>query len=434
MDPTIADTTTTTRRRPLAGGKPKGNLANGKSKRKPSRTTNGYTNGYTNGNTDIKAEKNNAEDSSDSPDIAKLITEFITKEKPGLKGFYPKESASRTEAIETAEAMYDTLIASKCPRRGAEPLTLLALYDLVILIDDSLSMKTEEKGSRKKALEKTLKIVSWVYTLARPDGIVAIKYLNAKQGESDVMPGHVKKIIKEHKFQGWTRIGTKMKNKVFDNFVKPDMKKPLLVITITDGDVFGEKKGVLVSVIDKYTKSRPAVAFQFARVGNDEGAAKLLQDLNDDHKIGYLIDCCHTPIDGFAEEQKWDLLPKLLAGGVSSFWDEMDTPEEKQTRTLEDQIESISMSDRKQDKQHGMMTLEQMYQSSDNESEREESEEETEDEVSNGRDADVGVNRFFVIRLAKMGFASILLQSNQSAKSEKHPKVLDGMNVPAIGG
>lgn len=34
-----------------------------------------------------------------------------------------------------------------------------------------------------------------------------------------------------------------------------------------------------------------AVAFQFARVGNDQGAAALLETLDNDENIGNYVDC-----------------------------------------------------------------------------------------------------------------------------------------------
>ena len=86
-------------------------------------------------------------------------------------------------------------------------------------------------------LRSTLLLIAEVYTLARSDGILAINFLNDETGERNVRKEIVAKIIKKHNFSGWTRIGTELKQKVLNDFVKADMKKPLLVITITDGGV-----------------------------------------------------------------------------------------------------------------------------------------------------------------------------------------------------
>ena len=98
-------------------------------------------------------------------------------------------------------------------------------------------MRTEEGGNRIKALESALLLIAEVYALARSDGILAIDFLNDSTEEIDVRTDNVAEIISEHNFAGWTRIGTELKQKVLNDFVKGDMKKPLLVLTITDGEV-----------------------------------------------------------------------------------------------------------------------------------------------------------------------------------------------------
>ena len=98
-------------------------------------------------------------------------------------------------------------------------------------------MRVEEGGRRIEALKLTLLLIAEVYTLARPDGILAINSLNHGTGWMDVRTDIVAEIINEDNFSGWTRIGTELKQKVLNYFVKADMKKPLLVITITDGGV-----------------------------------------------------------------------------------------------------------------------------------------------------------------------------------------------------
>ena len=98
-------------------------------------------------------------------------------------------------------------------------------------------MKTEEEGKRIEALKTALQLIADVYTLARPDGILAIDFVNDSTEERDVRTDIVADIIAEHRFSGLSRIGTALKRKVLDNFVTEDMERPLLVITITDGAV-----------------------------------------------------------------------------------------------------------------------------------------------------------------------------------------------------
>jgi hypothetical protein len=112
-------------------------------------------------------------------------------------------------------------------------------------VDDSRSMQREEGGKRIEALRKTLNLVAKVFMLARPkksqgteQGINAVRFLNFAKGWTNVVPKATDTIIKQHTFRHWSRIGTELKAKVLDKHVfGKSMKKPLLVITITDGDV-----------------------------------------------------------------------------------------------------------------------------------------------------------------------------------------------------
>ena len=98
-------------------------------------------------------------------------------------------------------------------------------------------MRTEEGGNRIEALKSTLLLIAEVYTLARSNGILAIDFLNDSTEEMDVCTDTVAEIINKHSIFGWARVGTELKRKVLDGFVEDNMKKPLLVITITDGGV-----------------------------------------------------------------------------------------------------------------------------------------------------------------------------------------------------
>lgn len=92
------------------------------------------------------------------------------------------------------------------------------------------------KPIRKEALRCCLSHIAEVYTLARPDGIFAIEFLNSLEAEGDVLQKHVDEIINEHTFSGCTRIGSQMEHNILSEFI-PHLERPLLVITITDGDV-----------------------------------------------------------------------------------------------------------------------------------------------------------------------------------------------------
>lgn len=100
-------------------------------------------------------------------------------------------------------------------------------------------MKFAEAGERIKTLEKTMDEITSVYGLANPTGIRAVKFINAKKGLLNIRNNNWKKRFKLINYAGVTPIGTSLRLKVIDRFVwtTPPMKKPLLVVIITDGEV-----------------------------------------------------------------------------------------------------------------------------------------------------------------------------------------------------
>lgn len=250
------------------------------------------------------------------------------------------------ELTKRAAKMVNELRAKGCSKEMANQFAILSLYDLAILIDDSDSMKYEENGERIKTLQRTLENIASVYGLARDQGIMTVRFLNAPQGKKNVTGKTVKTVLKGHNYGGVTRIGTELKKKILDRFITKDMQKPLLIIIITDGAPEGEATGLLESVIiscitnlakDGY-KGPQSVAFQFSRVGNDTGAQKLIQDLDDHPTVGQYIDC--LPVNNRLEdikdkEKKWILLSKLLLGAISPYWDSTEEIENTKHETVE---------------------------------------------------------------------------------------------------
>lgn len=99
-------------------------------------------------------------------------------------------------------------------------------------------MVYDQKGARIKTLQKILNAIAEIYNLARDRGILTVRFLNATKGKKNVTVQTVKTVIKGHDYGGVTRIGTELKKKILDKFVLGiEMKKPLLVMVITDGEV-----------------------------------------------------------------------------------------------------------------------------------------------------------------------------------------------------
>ena len=98
-------------------------------------------------------------------------------------------------------------------------------------------MGINENGGRAKTLATTLKATSTVYSFAQIKGIKAIRLLNSPATFLDITPKKIKSLMKNIVYEGLTNIGTKLRDKVLVNYVTPDMKKPLLVIVLSDAEV-----------------------------------------------------------------------------------------------------------------------------------------------------------------------------------------------------
>ena len=98
-------------------------------------------------------------------------------------------------------------------------------------------MRIDEDGARITTLENILRAVSTVYSFAPTEGIKAIRFLNTPNSYFNVTPGNINALIKNIVFEGLANIGTKLHDEVLVNHVEPEMKKPLLVVVITDAEV-----------------------------------------------------------------------------------------------------------------------------------------------------------------------------------------------------
>ncbi|KAF8541757.1 hypothetical protein BDD12DRAFT_695326, partial [Trichophaea hybrida] len=210
--------------------------------------------------------------------------------------------------------MVQKLVERGCSSEMAVRFSTLTLYDLVVLLDDSDTMVLEENGERRKNLKKILKEVIDIYSLARAEGIVSVRFFNTRKGRKNVTPEKTD-ILSDSKvsFTGMTMIGTQLEKKVLQPFVykmgeprSPGWSpqnaecKPVLVMVITDGNVEGETPGYLRKVINNCVHELQvpgnqlgpnAVAFYFSRIGNHEGAKKLIEELDNDEALGRWIDC-----------------------------------------------------------------------------------------------------------------------------------------------
>jgi hypothetical protein len=81
------------------------------------------------------------------------------------------------------------------------------------------------------------------------------------------------------------------------------MRKPLLIISITDGQPAGENQNTLIETVQYACQAAQrsqygpgAVSFQFAQVGNDQKATEFLAKLDNDPMVGREVDCTSSKL------------------------------------------------------------------------------------------------------------------------------------------
>lgn len=192
-------------------------------------------------------------------------------------------------------------------------------------------MKFEDGGERIKDLKLILSRVIHAAMLFDDDGI-SIRFINWTPPIRDPRdpPGKftaemldgvrseqdLSRIMNEVKFAGLTEIGGELKKKVLDELVRdriPELSrrrlqppvprgtlsKPVLIITITDGNPQGEPRRTIFDSINDISRElstlptygKGAISFQFAQVGNDKAATEFLAELDNDPQVGQLVDC-----------------------------------------------------------------------------------------------------------------------------------------------
>ncbi|PGH29412.1 hypothetical protein GX50_07834 [[Emmonsia] crescens] len=275
-----------------------------------------------------------------------------TIQEKNLHAMYPPNSPVLDQIASRVTNQIDQLCATwRVPREVGQDILKLALFDVILYIDDSGSMQFEEDGERIKDLKMILSRVTYAATLFDDDGI-QIRFMNAAQEGNNIRnEQQIEHLISTVMFTGLTPMGTSLRNKVLEPLViKPakagQLRKPVLIITVTDGQPAGEPAGAVSEAIryaSNELKALPqygagAVSFQFAQVGNDLKAREFLGKLDEEPGIGELIDCTSN----FEVEQDemsranppvhltpelW--LTKMILGAIDSSY---DTKDEKSNR------------------------------------------------------------------------------------------------------
>lgn len=199
-----------------------------------------------------------------------------------LQGFLPPQGPMNVDMI--ARQIVDTgavqIIADtwKLPPHVAIDLCQIALFNVVILVDDSSSMHAEN-GERINDVSAIVSKVAGACSLFDDDGI-EIRFLNSSaQGNHLESEQMAQDYIRRATFKGVTPLGTALDQKILQPMlVRPaqarQLRKPLLVVVVTDGAPQGEAPNALEAAITNARNALinspygpDAVSYQFAQVG-----------------------------------------------------------------------------------------------------------------------------------------------------------------------
>ncbi|KAL4909103.1 hypothetical protein BDW74DRAFT_145999 [Aspergillus multicolor] len=273
---------------------------------------------------------------------------IATIQEKNLQNFYPPDKLDRlVQGLSRDGPTKVNRIVNEfaLPIEIAMDVIKLSLYDIVLYVDDSGSIEFEEKGVRKEQLKQILGIVATVASTFDEDGI-SLRFMNNDFMQNNIRSAQdVEQIISNIRFSGMTPLGSALRTKVLDPIIVGParagrLQKPVLVITITDGQPAGEpldsvSQGIRYTVdeVSRTQYGRGAVAFQFSQVGNDTKARDFLGSLDNDPSIGGLIDCtsnfeveqdemsrANPPVH--LTRELW--CAKLMLGSIDSSYDTKD--------------------------------------------------------------------------------------------------------------
>jgi uncharacterized protein YegL len=273
--------------------------------------------------------------------ILTKLNQIVTTNQ--LQRFYSPQAVQALASKLDSRVNFRELAARwRMPLELALDLCSLALYDIILFADDSGSMAFEENGERIDDLKLIGNKVSEVATMFDDDGVL-VRFMNSNtQGNSVRSAADVGALLASVQYSGLTPLASGMQSKVLQPIVynlaaTGQLQKPVLVMTITDGEPTDTPRDQIVQVI-KEARARlapqygpKAVAFEFAQVGKDQRAQAFLAQLDSHPEIGNSIDCTSYFELESAEYQKRGVqlspemwLVKMMVGSIDPSYDEGD--------------------------------------------------------------------------------------------------------------
>ncbi|KAJ3095489.1 hypothetical protein HDU97_006887 [Phlyctochytrium planicorne] len=286
---------------------------------------------------------------SASPQVMAQQADVISRhlqriiQENGIQMFYPQQQFEQVVRRVSSVNFENVSSFWNVPKEISYDLSSVSLYDVVFFCDDSGSMRIEERGERIDDLKLILERIAEIAFQMDDDG-VSVRFMNSTVSGDNVRSGaEVSALVDRVNFNGLTPLGTQLQRKVLDPFVlqparQRQLRKPVFVIVITDGEPVGEDRGMLKRVIVDAKAQLTAmgypqgtVAFTIAQCGKDKQAQNFLAELDNDPVIGSMIDCVsyyELESEEYARRGV-DLTPelflvKLCVGGIDKSYDEAD--------------------------------------------------------------------------------------------------------------
>ena len=180
-----------------------------------------------------------------------------------------------------------------------------SFFKLLRMLDNSGSMQFDEAGSRIDDLKLILSRAVHAAMLFDEDGI-SVRFMHKAYKDFDNVKSEqeLNDIMSHVEFKFNTPLGGQLRAQVLEPLVleparRGQLRKPVMVIVVTDGEPLGEPRSCVhdailyasreLSRMPKYGKG--ALSLQFAQVGKDETARDFLSELDTDPQIGSLVDC-----------------------------------------------------------------------------------------------------------------------------------------------
>lgn len=228
----------------------------------------------------------------------------------------------------------------------ATDLAILAMYDIILIGDDSGSMNHTDYGeqmNRWGLLKVMVQTISFWATLMDDDGI-DVRMFNTnigKDGDNISSPQSVDQLFNLCRPGGLTPMGQSItrtieEKRILRHLKHGKLRKPVLFLIITDG-VPSNREAVIDAIKNCRSKAKRsiygkrALAFGFCQIGKDKEAQKWLEKIDSHKVIGNSVDCTSEYADEASEFRQAgnELTPgtyvaKVLLGPVNALYDQAD--------------------------------------------------------------------------------------------------------------